>query len=136
MTNTVRVSLKILGFQGEPEAITRRIGLEPTKTWRKGELIPRTVRPRPTSGWELLAIEGGGPELAPQIERLLDRIRGKEALLSDFGREARLELSIVVYARESVPALHLPRETVEVLGKLGSAVDIDLYCLMSDQQDE
>lgn len=135
MTNTVRVSLKVLGFEEEPEVITRQIGLQPTKTWRQGELIPGTIRPRAASGWEIAAREEGGTELEPQIELLFSRLKGKEAVIYDIASRARVELSVVVYARESVPALHLPREAVEYLGRLQCAVDIDLYCLIEDGED-
>ncbi|HEY3348945.1 MAG TPA: DUF4279 domain-containing protein [Thermoanaerobaculia bacterium] len=136
MTNKVLVSLKILGFSAAPEEVTRRVGLEPTKTWQQGDLIPRTTRHLASSGWEISASDVGGAELSPQMEALFGRIQGREASIAEFSRDARIELSIVVYAHESVPALHLPRETVEYLNRLHSSVDIDLYCLIEEEGHE
>ena len=35
----------------DPEQITKRLGVEPTETFREGELIPKTSMTRKTSLW-------------------------------------------------------------------------------------
>lgn len=47
------VPFNLTDFDCEPEEITKRIGIEPSKTWSAGEPIMGCTRAHKESGWRL-----------------------------------------------------------------------------------
>jgi hypothetical protein len=82
----VWVGLVIKGNSGfDPDDITRRLGLEPTRTWSKGEVVPesRRGRTRPTSGWAIDSKSSiKADTIEPHLAWLLDLLEPHAEALS------------------------------------------------------
>jgi len=72
----VQVSLRISGDDLDPEVVSVLLGSRPTKSYRKGEVIPgvRAHRIAPTGMWILHETEANEGDLESRINYLLDRI--------------------------------------------------------------
>ena len=49
----IKVCLKILGFDGPPNVISKILGMAPTRVWQKGDKVPKTVLEYEQNGWLL-----------------------------------------------------------------------------------
>lgn len=71
-------------FEGNTSEITRKLELEPTKTWRKGDVWFRAPRLRPESNWQIHSpVDRSEIFLDVHIEALLDIIEPKRAQISE-----------------------------------------------------
>lgn len=125
--NELRASLRVLGFPGEPEQITARLGLEPSRAWLAGESLGTNRRPRKSNGWEVEVVGRDGEEPDAVIERLLEVVAGREAEVRELSAAATVELVVVVYAYEYMPGVSFSQGVVERLAQMGCSIDIDLY---------
>ena len=62
-TDEIQVSFCVTGFDGLPEEITAVIGLQPSKSWRKGEACGGGKGIHTHSGWELVSPESSDVDL-------------------------------------------------------------------------
>ncbi len=125
--NELRASLRVLGFPGEPERITAKLGLAPSMAWLAGESLGPNRQPRKTNGWEVEILGRDGEEPDAVIERLLEVVAGREAAVRELSAAATVELVVVVYAYEYMPGVSFSQAVVERLAQMGCAIDIDLY---------
>lgn len=129
------VHLLVTSEDLDPEALTRWIGVEPSRSWRKGS---KRAEPSPvprTNGWDLRAPNADHASMRDQLDALLPLIRdatpGIAALRS--GHEVGVVLSL--YRRVAglseghALGLHFSDELLEALGAIGAAIDIDEYNL-------
>ena len=70
-------------FEGDASEITRKLELEPTQTWHKGDVWLRAPRLRPESNWQIHSpIDRSEIFLNPHIEAVLVIIEPKRAQIS------------------------------------------------------
>lgn len=122
----VRIQLNFIGFTREPEEVTAFVGVTPSKTWRTGDAIERSRRAYDSNGWRVSAerpldVEAG-------VDALFERLAPHWKALRQLSDESRVELSVVIYAGQQVPAIHLRRDQIDRLAELGGSVDVDVYC--------
>ena len=126
----------IFRFHGEdyePDEITRRLGIEPTKMWRTGD--PRGIPERgvkwPRPGWwlelesqETLSIDGLLAELRQRVDVAGATVR---QMCEDLHLEA--DITCVVYQPmdSSTPILDFPPDFMAWAVSMGASVNIDLY---------
>lgn len=131
-------SLVIHGKHLDPAAVSKVLGLQPTKQWRAGEALPM---PAPgvhkDSAWLFKGKAVAGFELTKHVEALLKQI---EPYMERF---AHLPPDITIYISCGVcdyefrrSNLSLSRSAIEGLAKLGAEIDIDYYDLSRADSDE
>lgn len=128
-TPEFRVRLVLLFADLEPDDITSRIGIQPSRTWRSGELRhPKARLLHEQNGWVLSCMPVATSHsldqhvmwLLDQIEPFVDRLgslpggvaKTVYCAINDEGRAAILQLS---------------RGTVDRLARAGLAIEIDYY---------
>ena len=124
----VVVQLKLVRFEHDPGEVTALLGVVPSKVWRKGDNIDGSTRTYDGNGWRLTAdrrasdVDSGVDALLAHLAPSWDRLRA-------FSRECHSELSIVIYARVQMPAIHLRFDQIERFAELAADLDVDVYCV-------
>ena len=124
--NEIRVQLNFVGFVRDPREMTTLAGLTPSKTWVAGEPIERSARKYESNGWRISAqqpvdgIEAGLDALFEGIVPYWDALRR-------LSQECRVELSVVIYAHEEMPAIHFRADQIQRLAELHGKIDVDVY---------
>lgn len=128
-TRLIRAYLVIWGDRCDPEQITRKTGLNPTETWRVGDVRhARTGRVHADAGWRIDAEGELGVDVGTYIEHLLDRVWPVREDFQALAATCNVQFSVVLHCRDETPAVHLAGDTVRRMAALGAALDIDLYC--------
>lgn len=120
----------------EPEEITRRVGVEPTESWRKGEVHPKNQRKRKFSRWSLASRLDRSAELEAHIRDVLVQVDQKPAEFQSVSREYGGRMQLVGYWNNLYPGLYLDQSLVESLARYALSVDFDFYYLYSDGRED
>jgi uncharacterized protein DUF4279 len=136
MTTTLRSSLVLVGSEMDPDEVTRRTGLQPSRTWRRGEPIQQTLLQREHSGWVLEIPEEVSLDLGEQVKRLLDRFWPQAAAIAGARRECGIEIEIAceVYVRGQTPSIHFDQLTLARIVELGAEIDVDIHFLPAEDE--
>lgn len=126
----------------DPDAFTERIGIEPTRLYRKGEIL-RSGRPRGHTVWWWETEEQTTRDTEAVVIEVLDRFEPVLQQLGDAKTELDLHLVLGVVismygvietdpdgevsADAATPAFALSVETLQRLGRLGADFDVDQY---------
>jgi hypothetical protein len=118
----------LVGDGFDPDEVTAELGIEPTKTWRRGEsLVPR-MRPRGHDGWGLKF--GGEPscsfesQLAQLIRLMQPRSQALTALYDRLGIRAHVTCEVLMEA--DAPAICLDARMVAAMADLRADLEIDV----------
>ncbi|MGB7546710.1 MAG: DUF4279 domain-containing protein [Terracidiphilus sp.] len=125
MTEETIVRLTVASETLTPLQLEQEIGLPADFTWIKGAQRPKTIIKERDSGWGIT-----GPSAAAGIDvpldSLLRRVRPHARALKRLSAtNNRVELSVVIYCRES-PPLVIPNSVIAAMAEIGAALDIDV----------
>lgn len=131
MSTSILSSFTLTGIDFDPEDATRRIGLEPTKTWRRGDQVQKTLIRRKHSGWQWSLPSEESLDLGRQVASLLERLAPYAAAITEVREELDLdaEISCAIYIEGQAPGVHFDRSTLALADQLGAEIDIDIYVL-------
>jgi hypothetical protein len=127
----------LTGVGFDPDEITSLLGVQPTRTWRFDDPVPRTLLRRKHDAW-FLSIgyerldEEHTIDLMSQVRRIFDRLQPDTAKLIDICTRLKLQpvLSCVLYIEgNDRPAVHFDTDIVQWLAQLQAEIDVDLYYL-------
>jgi hypothetical protein len=127
----------LTGIGFNPDEVTSLLGIQPTQTWRLGDLVPRTILHRKhdawlfSTGYETLD-EEHSVDVTSQVHRLVDQIQPNTAKLKEICTRLQLEpaLNCVLYIEgNDRPAVHFDPDIVQWLAQLQAEIDINLYYL-------
>jgi hypothetical protein len=122
------VELRILGFDGPPEAISTALGVEPTRSWMAND--PAVKGPlRRRNGWILKSSLPVETEPAEQVTSILRRLPKGLLGLSSIKGGWNASVLCAVYLASGTPPLFFEPSTLATIAGLGAALDIDLYVL-------
>lgn len=71
----------------DPAALTTRLGLPPTESWRRGDACPRTRRERQFSRWKLASRLDRGQELEAHACDVLAQLAERSEAFAAVSRE-------------------------------------------------
>ena len=127
-----KVYLKIHEFDCPVDELTALIGIPPTKTGQKGDLLPNRnieIR-RKFSSWILQSSADIHATVEEHIDTLIHTITPRLAVLKEVIATANGELTIVVKARsEYNVGAYIAKEKLRVFLDLGVSLDMDIYFL-------
>ena len=112
---------------GTHEAITERIGLNPSEAWNVGDINPRNGQPRKFMSWRLSSYRDDKQPLGEHIESLLLYLHPRADVLRALWVDYDLILVCVGYFPPSGHGMHFNREQVRQAAQLGLALDLDFY---------
>lgn len=111
----------------DPDAVTLRIGVDPTRTSREGDPIPKTKSRKKCSRWELHSRLPRAAPLESHISDVLDQLDAQEIAFREVSEQFGGIMELVGYFHDFYPGLVFEREVVERLAKYSLMVDFDFY---------
>lgn len=133
----------VANFEGDASAITRKLELEPTRTWHKGDsYLPfKTsdfVKTETYSNWEIHSpLERSEIFLDAHIEAVLDLIEPKREQILQFQAQGYdIGINCVGYYHCANPGFHMSAKLLSRLASFSFDVDLDLYCSCEDDNEE
>ena len=136
LKNRIRVHFTLTGTDFEPEAVTAATSLKPAKIWHVGDFIGVSSRRYDYHGWRIDSGLAETTGMAEQLEALLARLEPARRSLEPFIGTAYAEIGCVIYAYECVPEMHFSRDALQRVAEIGAEIDIDLYCLVEDGDED
>ena len=130
MNSEIYAYFRLRGLDFEPEEITAKVGIMPTKTWKVGDLInPKIIhRKRIDNGWCLRPEFEESFYLEDYVRYLLEKLEPGWLPLTEICQKYYAEINCVIYAvGDERPAIHFNKEIIEKTAKLNAEIDIDLY---------
>jgi len=131
MKSKIYAYFSLRGLDFDPEEITTKVGLIPTKTWKAGDLInPKATVCRKENGWSLKSELDESIDLEDHVRYLLQKLEPGWLPLIEICKKYYAEINCVVYAAGNErPAIHFNKDIVDKAAKLNAEIDIDLYFL-------
>ncbi|OCA53129.1 DUF4279 domain-containing protein [Photorhabdus namnaonensis] len=128
--STVSVYFLISGDKLNPEDVTEKLAIRPTKCWVKGAPIPGKKRRRIDSCWLLSTGDEESLDIGEQLGKIFALLQDKKKVLVKLANEYELDyqFNIVIKIEEGIkPAVSLDKMMIKELDELNAGLDIDLY---------
>jgi hypothetical protein len=127
--NEGEVYFCLYGDDFDPDAVTKVIGINPTRTKRKGDPIPRCSSWHYSTGKienDLVDVYELSSSLIAKLAPYSDNIL---KVKRDYNLKAILEVVLTISPDDSksTPAIGFESEVIAFLHKVGATIDIDTY---------
>jgi hypothetical protein len=134
-------AIKLFNFKCSPEELTKKLGLEPTKTGVKGQSYwqgpadKKIEKIWPHNYWEYRVVKNENKWISEQVDQFIDEIiTPKKEILKQIISSCEAEFSIVQYYYSSCnPGLHFDNKRLQIISDIGAEIDIDIYCLSEEE---
>jgi hypothetical protein len=133
------VSLRVCGDDLEPNEITHALGVAPSTSYRKGDLISpgRSDAIRKHGMWILKETDSEPDEFDKQVEQLLSKLTHDLAVWDSLGQRYQVDLFCGFFMDNGNQGFTLTIETLRALVERGIAPGFDVYAptpdLISDE---
>jgi hypothetical protein len=123
-------------FVGEfdPADISIQVRLQPSRSWRKGEINPQTQRERNHSRWCVDSRLRDTEPLEKHTENVLEQLRPRAEVIAQLRSQFDGGLQLVAYFYKDYPGFGLDDVAVTELSKMKLGFDCDFYYLYSDKR--
>lgn len=124
------VSLRVAGDNLVPAEVTALLGVEPSLSYRKGEVLSsRSGKEilRKTGMWSLRAEVCKPEEVDAQVAELLSKLPGEPAVWSNLSARFDIDLFCGLFMNESNEGLSLSADTLRALSERGIEISLDIY---------
>ena len=132
MSSSLHAEFVLLGEGFDPDEVTRRLGLMPTKTWLRGDSMSTEVQRRKQTGWKLSTNEVESHDLAKEVSSLVASLSPVSAEVVRVQRDMNLEAIVlgVVYMKGAQgPGMEFDRELLDGIAALGAQLRISVYAI-------
>jgi len=135
----VMVEFSLYGDEFPIDYVTKKMEIEPTETYKKGDLIERPFNPKVISTkilhrietvWSLSTGYQESYDVKEQMDQILEQLKSKSVTINHLKTENNLEcvFSIVIIMENgATPGLHLDNQQIEFANSIKAEFDIDLY---------
>jgi hypothetical protein len=123
----------LAGFEEDPGEMTRRMGIEPTKSWRPGERThgdKGVVLKENVWRLELPSKQEGAPDLDSPITALLDVLEPCSQIIRTLPASVTRMISCAVYDETRRVTLSVASETIRRMAFLGCSLQVDYYAFV------
>lgn len=126
-------SFQLSGPKLDPDVVTRAVEVEPSRAWRRGDLIgPGNDRTRRQGSWSLDSKRVLSPQdahLDEHMRWLLDQLEPRTNQLKDAVTEQELKAEVwsAVYMEGANVDFELPPTTLARIAALGATLRLDIY---------
>lgn len=133
MGKEIKCELMVIGYDCPSEDITRIMGSHPTEIIKKGTVWhadPDNIQPpvlHKQDVWILRSDLSLDTDPEDHIQAMMDRIRPNAKLISELAKKYPVELSVFGTTHDEHVGLHLEKDIVQEMAKLGIAFDFDVY---------
>ncbi len=134
MVNKSHIRFCVYDFGDDPSVVTKSIGLEPTKSFSKGQSIPNQQNAFwHRSAWELQSPLPLSDEIEAHLGALLTVLESNIESVRKAKEIFEAGISCAIYYHEGFnQGILLPEAMVRRIAKLGLSIDFDLYFLAED----
>lgn len=133
--NTFAVSLLVFSSDLSAEDITGRLGIEPTDVARKGDAVDDDEQlSHHMWGYDVDPAEHAS--FASQVDAILARFAGKEAVLRELARQGDVHLYCGCFLAELIAQIELSPAQVEWLARAGARFKWAVYRVGESVPDE
>ena len=120
----------------DPAEITRRIGIEPTESWRKGDIHPKRRVERGSSRWSLFSRLARTAGLEDHIRDILAQLEHTPEAFQSVSREFGGHIQVAGFFNTEDVRFHFDNRMVEALARYSLSVGFDFYCEPSDGRED
>ena len=136
-TNQNRLSLVISGFECNPNEITEKLAISPTKVGMKGETYQIGPKDKkidkvwPYNFWSYLQESETNQFIGELATKFIGEvIAPKVSELKEISKYSMVEFQIVQYYYNGCnPGLVVDKKSIQLLSIAGVSLDVDVYCL-------
>ena len=111
----------------DPDDITRRVGVKPTKIVRHDNAVGKSSKGRPCNWWELHSRLGQPASLEEHVKDVLDQLNTNKPVFEALSRDFGGTIQLVGYFRDVNPGVHFDSEIVRRSADYGLCIDCDFY---------
>lgn len=132
MRTIITTNFLLSDFEVDPKEITEMLKIEPSLTWKKGDLVhPKARITRKFNGWLFNPSLKNEEEIDIQLLSLIDKLNPAWSILVQLiNNSCCAQISIKINAYDDdIPAINFAPETIKKIAEINAAIDIDLYIL-------
>ena len=123
----VAVTLAIYSESLEPDELTKVMGCEPTKAYKKGRRRSKKSPPSPTGAW-LLKVRGEPPDSPETLtHQLFDKLPKTEGFWKDLGEQFDLQLRYGLHSENWNQEFSFSHSLIQRMSSLHVEVVLDIY---------
>ncbi|MBE1442607.1 DUF4279 domain-containing protein [Paenibacillus sp. OAS669] len=130
MSTKVSAEFSIIGDTFDPKIVTDMLGLNPTGSYVKGELVTGKNLVRKESCWFIKTEHEPSLDVNEQLEKIIKLINGRKKKLIELRNQIVVDYKffIVIKIEENqVPAIFLSSDIVEFAGNIQAEIEFDVY---------
>jgi hypothetical protein len=130
MASEISASFTLTGIELDPAEISAKVGITPTASWMKGDLIdPRGVIRYQENGWSIQSTLDKYASLEDHVKSVLEQLQPSWSSLVEVSAQNYAEIDCVIYTRGQAPEMHLDKDILRQISQLNAELDLDLYVL-------
>ena len=120
----------------DPEDVSRIVGVPPSRSWKKGEINPKTGFERNASRWSLDSRLSSSEPLEAHVRDVLQQLLANAAGYTAVAESYGGVMQLVGYFYTSYPGFGLAKAEINDLSTLGLQLDCDFYYLYSTERED
>lgn len=130
MTSEISASFALTGVDLNPDEITTKAGITPTRTCKKGDLInPKDILRYKENGWSIQSTLDKSENLEDHIKSVLEQLQENWTFFIETSQKYYAEIACVIYIKGQTPEIHFDKEILQKFSQLNAEIDVDLYVL-------
>lgn len=121
------VTVAIYGRDLDPEELTRRIGVMPTESHRRGDVFGKRKIPHRIGAWMMTAERTAPASVQECLEELLDRVPTTDALWTELAKDYEIQLRVSVFFAAFNRGFAVSPSVLSMLAAFKGAFMLDIY---------
>jgi hypothetical protein len=128
----VMVYFSLFGDEFPINKVTERLGITPTETYKRGDLIPNRsfAHYRKETSWDLGTVYTVSLDVNDQLQQILDKLQDKSSIINEIKENYSIECKFFIVIRiekGNTPALYLKKDIIKFASSIEAEFDVDLY---------
>ena len=126
----VMVEFSIYGENFEPKYITKQLGIMPSETYLKGELIRYGRATRKETAWSISSGYEVSLDINNQLEKVIFLLKDKVDKLVELKNSLCLNMLFIIVIRiedNEIPAMYFKKDFIRFISKIDAEVGFDTY---------
>jgi hypothetical protein len=120
----------------DPSEITKFVGMEPTESWKVGDIHPTARLERKFSRWSVYSRLESDQPVVDQIRDVLVQLAPYESLIVALGERYEMGMQTVAYFYTNSPWFHFDADVIAGCAALKVSIDCDFYTMFSDRRED
>lgn len=129
---TVRVYFSLFGDEFPIPNVTEKLGIIPTETYKKGDLIPNRspLILRKETSWTIDTGYQVSLDVSNQLQQIINQLKNKVSIINEIKKTYSLKCKFFIILQienGDTPGLYLDNKQIEFANSIKAEFDIDLY---------